>query len=322
VRIMLTGHPDLRTAIDAVNHGNIFRFLTKPCAPQDLSAALEAGLEQHRLMQTRQEHLQMKLRHAQKMEIVGQCAAGAVHDLRNILSIIQCSAHMALEQPGHPRLSTFLHQIQDAASNAANLLTQLLTFCRGREQVEPRPVDLGPLLAQLKSLLRPILPRQIELDWPEAATCPPVHGDAGMITQVLLNLAMNARDAMPRGGRLGLQVDPIELDWQSAQRHPSARPGRFVCLTLQDTGSGISPEVQAHLFEPFFTTKAESGGSGLGLAVVADIVNKHQGWIEVESRLRHGSTFRVFLPVAPSSASSRPPQGACHEQQEADSVCR
>jgi signal transduction histidine kinase len=304
IRMMLTGHPDLQTAMDAVNQGNIFRFLTKPCAPENLAAALDAGLEQFRLVRTRQELMEMKLRHAQKLELVGQCAAGAAHDLRNILAVIQLSADIALElERDGARLDEHLRQISDAAANAANLTQQLVAFSRRQEHVKFDAVDVCRQLTDLSQLLRHILPKRIAIRCDCPPDLPPARADVGMLNQVLMNLALNARDAMPGPGTLKLHADAAELAPGALPRHPDARAGRFVTVSVADTGCGMDATVRQRIFEPFFTTKPEGQGTGLGLAVVAEIVRQHRGWIEVTSQVGQGSTFKVVLPVWPADAA-------------------
>lgn len=309
IRIMLTGHPELRTAVDAVNHGNIFRFLTKPCSSEDLALVLDAGLEQYRLLKVRQEVLETKLRHAQNMEVVGQCAAGAAHDLRNILTIIQMRADVALQrEPAQSALTDSLRQIHTAALHAANLTQQLTTLSRRPDSGSPTAVDFQRLLAELCEMFGHVLPRSIlvKLDCPAGLN--PVRGDAGMLRQVVVNLVLNARDAMPKGGELTLRADLQYIEPAAASAHRKARRGCFVCLSVTDTGGGMDSATRRRIFEPFFTTKEEGKGTGLGLSVVADIVERHRGWIELDSEPGKGSTFRVFLPVwqdTPSQLISR-----------------
>jgi signal transduction histidine kinase len=310
IRIMLTAYPELRTAMDAVNQGNIYRFLTKPCSSEDLALVLEAGLEQYRLLRVRQEVLETKLRHAQNMEVVGQCAAGAAHDLRNILTIIQMRADVALQrEPAHSKLADSLRQIHSAALHAANLTQQLTSMSRRPEKSRFEEVDVQRLLAELCEMFGHVLPRSIlvKLDCP--AGLDPVHGDAGMLRQVIVNLVLNARDAMPDGGELVIRAEVRHLDAPVGGRPRRLPRGRFVCLSVSDTGCGMDATTQKRIFEPFFTTKDEEKGTGLGLSVVADIVQQHHGRIEVISQPGQGSTFEVLLPArppAPADLTSTP----------------
>ncbi|NWG76452.1 MAG: response regulator, partial [Rubrivivax sp.] len=311
VRLMLTAFPDMETAIEAVNQGNIFRFLTKPVSPPTLTAALEAALDQFRLVRARHALLEAQLRHAQKMELVGQCAAGLAHDMRNLLSIIQICAHRALEPRSSPEaLAQSLQQIHDAAAHATNLTQQLLRFSRRQNRARFEPVDLKKLLEELSNLLRPVLTRRISLECQTAPELEPAWGDAVLLGQVVMNLVLNARDAMPQGGRIRLQAEPRTVTAHTVSQHPGRRLGRFLCLTVSDTGCGMDTVVRNRLFEPFFTTKAEGGGTGLGLAVVADIIKEHQGWTEVHSAPGRGTTFEVYLPraAAPAAPPPAPPK--------------
>jgi signal transduction histidine kinase len=297
VRLMLTGHPDMQTAVDAVNHGNIFRFLAKPCPPDLLAGAIEAALEQYRLVRSRTELLELKLRQSQQMELIGRCAAGVFHDLRNILTIINLQAGVALRHAAvPPSLTRSIEKILATADNAAKLTQQLLVLGRPHPHLECRPLSLGQFLPEFVEMLRHIYPKTIALGQSCPPNLDPIRADAGMLGQVLLNLALNARDAMPKGGTLALEAQPVILSPAQVSSQPGARPGRFVCLSIADSGCGMDTEIRTRLFQPFFTTKSDHG-TGLGLAVVADIVQQHQGWLEVESIVGHGSTFRVFWPV-------------------------
>jgi signal transduction histidine kinase len=303
VRMMLTAFPDMQTAVEAVNQGHIFRFLTKPCTSEHLTTALEAGLEQHRLVKSRREMLELQLRHAQKMELVGQCAAGVAHDLNNILGIIQACAWRASKPETDPAaLAQFLEHIQEAAQNATQLTRQLVSFSRRQERVQFGPVDVSRLLQELTPLLRHLLPKGITVRCEAPAGLERVHGDAHMLGQVVMNLALNARDAMPKGGELRVQAELRVVTAHHPTRHPDLRLGRFVCLSVRDTGSGMDTVIRRRIFEPFFTTKAEGQGTGLGLAVVTDVVKQHHGWVEVSSQAGQGATFDVYLPVAAGQA--------------------
>ena len=322
VRMMLTAFPDMETAIEAVNQGNVFRFLTKPVTPQILTAALEAALAQDRLVKDRHGLLEMQLRHAQKMELVGQCAAGLAHDMRNILSIIQICAHRALEQQASPaELTQSLQRIHEAAAHATNLTQQLVTFCNCRQ---PRshfePVDLKKLLEDLSALLRPVLTRRIALQCKPSPGLEPVWGDATMLGQVVMNLAINARDAMPNGGQLTIQAESRVITVHTVSQHPGARLGRFLRLSVTDTGCGMDTVVRTRVFEPFFTTKEVGKGTGLGLSVVADIVQQHHGWTEVHIAGMREPPLTCICRWPPPQRNPR--RSKPHEREETHLVCR
>jgi nitrogen-specific signal transduction histidine kinase len=194
-------------------------------------------------------------------------------------------------------------QIAQAAERAAGLTRQLLTFSR-RQVMQPRRLDLNEVVSNMTMMLGRILGEDIALQlnyWPEPVF---IKADASMMEQVLLNLVVNARDAMPKGGQLAIKITASTVSLNHRTHHPESRPGEFVCLNVSDTGSGIDRENLRRIFEPFFTTKEVGKGTGLGLATVYGIVDQHQGWIEVDSEIGKGSSFRVFLPDAREAAAA------------------
>ena len=247
---------------------------------------------------TAHKKLEDQLRQSQKMEAIGQLAGGVAHDFNNILTVIHGHASLLLAGGSLSASSgKSAQQIVQAADRAAGLTRQLLTFSR-RQVMQPRRVDVNEIVTNMTKMLGRILGEDIALQmsyWPQP---PMVLADASMMEQVLLNLAVNARDAMPRGGQLNVQISVEDLAWPRTVAHAEARAGRFVCLAASDSGCGIAPEILRRIFEPFFTTKEVGKGTGLGLATVYGIVKQHQGWIEVESQLGQGTTFRVYLPEA------------------------
>jgi PAS domain S-box-containing protein len=249
---------------------------------------------------TERVQLEEQFRQAQKMESIGRLAAGVAHDFNNMLTVILGQCSLLLCNPGHrPETTEALNHIAQAAERAANLTRQLLTFSR-RQVMQPRPLNLNELVTNLSKMLCRLLGEHIALQCHYSPVPPVVHADPGMIEQVIMNLAVNARDAMPKGGQLTLATQVATLSEASAQSHPGGRPGRFVCLSVADTGCGIDAETLPRIFEPFFTTKEVGKGTGLGLATVYGIVQQHQGWIEVASEVGRGTTFRVFLPALAS----------------------
>jgi signal transduction histidine kinase len=298
VRMMLTGYPDLPTAIHAVNRGAIFQFLTKPCPPETFEEALESGIAQYQWHQSQAESMEAKLRHFQSVELAGQCAAGAVHDMKNYLSIILLQSDLAIEQGATPaEMDTFMRRIRGAAIHANDLTQHMLALCRRRPQPSIRAVDVQKLLHDLCHMLRHVLPASITLQCECADGLVAVSGDASLLMQALLNLALNARDAMPRGGRLGVSAKPLNPEARRETQPPNAGAGRWIGIRVADTGTGLAAGVRQQLFQPFFTTKQEGQGTGLGLSVVDQIVRQHRGWIEVESEPGQGSSFTIFLPV-------------------------
>lgn len=251
-------------------------------------------------------NLEAQLRQSQKMESIGQLAAGVAHDFNNILTIIQGYTGLVLERKDvEPEIAEPLKQVAVAAERAANLTRQLLMFSR-KQVMQPQELDLNDVISNVTKFLRRILGEDILLHFNYSPNLPGIYADSGMIEQIIMNLAVNTRDALPRGGQLSIGTSVVEIGESHVLANQEARPGRFVCLRFSDNGSGISPEILPRIFEPFFTTKEIGKGTGLGLATVYGIVKQHQGWIEVLTRLNEGTTFRVYLP----SIEKRPPHNA------------
>jgi len=247
-------------------------------------------------------NIENQLRQAQKMEVVGQIAAGIAHDFNNILTVIQGHAEMQLNV-GNPdgSLMESLREIARAAARAASLTRQLLAFSR-KQMLHRRPLDLRESLNNLSKMLQRIIGEHIYLGIQCAENLPPAFADAVNFEQIVINLAVNARDAMPQGGPLTITAEPVVIDAKYKEQVPDAMVGTFVRLTVADQGSGMDEAVRGKIFEPFFTTKDVGKGTGMGLAMVYGIVKQHQGWIEVESKPGIGSVFQVFLPVADGEA--------------------
>jgi two-component system cell cycle sensor histidine kinase/response regulator CckA len=252
---------------------------------------------------TERNELESQLRQSQKMEAFGQLAAGVAHDFNNILTVIQGNAGMLQTQNLKPvEQASALAEIVYAGERAANLTRQLLTFSR-RQPMQPQNVDLNEVVVNVTKMLKRLIGEHISLEACYAPGDAPVHADPGMMAQVLMNLAVNSRDAMPKGGKLVLQTATIVVGETPAPANPNARPGQYVRLSVSDTGNGIAPENLPHIFEPFFTTKEVGRGTGLGLATVFGIVEQHRGWIDVESQVNQGTTFHVYLPCLAKGAS-------------------
>jgi len=242
-------------------------------------------------------NLEAQLRHSQKMESVGQLAAGVAHDFNNVLTIIKGHADLLLAKENLPAdYSGSLERISSAADRAANLTRQLLTFSR-RQVMQPEMLDLNEVIRNVARMLERTFGENIAVRLDPASDLPPVYADDGMLEQAITNLAVNARDAMPGGGELFIGSTATEVTPSDAQQNPEARVGKFVCLTVADTGVGMDPQTLSRIFEPFFTTKEVGKGTGLGLATVYGIIKLHRGWIEVSSEVNKGSAFKVFLPA-------------------------
>ena len=256
---------------------------------------------------TERKALEEQLRQSQKMEAVGQLAGGVAHDFNNMLAVIRGNAELLLmdEAQYTAEAKVGLEHVVEASERAANLTRQLLTFSR-KQVMQPQPLLLNEVIANLTKMLNRVISENIDLQCHYAALLPHVQADTGMMEQVILNLVINARDAMPEGGQLRVATEQVVLDEAHARANPGACAGEFVCLLVSDSGTGIAPEVLPRIFEPFFTTKDVGKGTGLGLATVYGIVRQHQGWIEVSSQVGEGSTFKVFLPAIPTPAGLAP----------------
>jgi signal transduction histidine kinase/CheY-like chemotaxis protein len=259
---------------------------------------------------TEKRKLEAQFRQAQKMESIGQLAGGVAHDFNNILAVIQMQTDL-LKAEGTllPAQLDYAGEISAATQRAAALTRQLLLFSR-RQTLQPRDLDLAQSINDITKMLRRILGEEIQLQFKFAMQSLFIYADAGMLDQVLMNLAVNARDAMPAGGRLIIETSAAEFDAVSMTQNPSVRPGSFVCLSVSDTGCGIPLEIMPRIFEPFFTTKDVGKGTGLGLATVFGIVERHQGWINVYSEAGHGTTFRIYLPRLDGLSRQKPEQSA------------
>ncbi|HEY2955009.1 MAG TPA: PAS domain S-box protein [Candidatus Eisenbacteria bacterium] len=257
---------------------------------------------------TERRRLEDQLRQAQKMEAIGRLAGGVAHDFNNLLAAIQGHSELMMGrlEPGDT-LHRHAAEVHKAAARGALLTKQLLAFSR-KELVAPRALDVNLVVAEMESILRRLIGEQIELETSIAAEPLVARCDRGQLEQVILNLALNARDAMPEGGRLAISVAAADVEDAATHDHPGARPGRHVALTVSDQGCGMDAETQAHLFEPFFTTKSVGKGTGLGLSTVYGIAQQAGGHIRVESEPGRGSTFTVFLPLAEEAPAAGEPE--------------
>jgi PAS domain S-box-containing protein len=257
---------------------------------------------------TERRKLEEQFRQSQKMDAIGQLAGGVAHDFNNILAVIQLQAGL-LKTDGNlsPAQLDFAEEIGAAAQRAAALTRQLLLFSR-KEILKPCDLDLNQSINDMTKMLRRTLGEDIRMQFKFAMQSLLIHADAGMMDQVLMNLAVNARDAMPKGGRLVIETSAVDFDESVRAQSAQARPGSFVCLSVSDTGCGIPLKILPRIFEPFFTTKDVGKGTGLGLATVFGIVGQHQGWIEVQSEVGHGTTFHIYLPRLAKMFQQKPEQ--------------
>jgi two-component system cell cycle sensor histidine kinase/response regulator CckA len=239
-----------------------------------------------------------QLRQAQKMEAIGRLAGGVAHDFNNLLMAIHGYAEMLVQALAHgDERRSDAEKIVKAADRAAGLTRQLLAFS-SREVITQQAVALDQLVHNMQNMLQRLIGPEIQIVtevWPDLT---PVLADTTQVEQILVNLVINARDAMPRGGKIAIELRNIELDKIGVVSHPGLQPGDYVEMSVSDTGSGMDAETRSRIFEPFFTTKESGKGTGLGLATVYGIVQQNNGAIEVQSRIGHGTTFYIYLPRA------------------------
>ena len=247
---------------------------------------------------TDRKRLEQQFRQIQKLESIGQLTGGVAHDFNNLLTVISGYAHAALaELPPQYPVYEYIEEISKAANRAAELTRQLLTFSR-REVIETKSIVLNDTVRDFDKMLRRLIGEDIQLILSLDPQAGMIRADRGQIEQAIMNLAINARDAMPNGGKLVIETASVFVDEQFPRMHPSVATGPYVMLTVSDTGSGMSQEVQSHVFEPFFTTKEKGRGTGLGLSTVYGIVKQSGGSIWVYSELGQGTRFKLFFPAA------------------------
>jgi PAS domain S-box-containing protein len=254
--------------------------------------------------------LEGQLLQAQKMESIGRLAGGIAHDFNNLLTAISGGLELSLAAlpPDHSSRAHLL-EVADAAQSAAGLTRHLLAFSR-KEIIAPRVLDLNEILRRAERMILRLIEEDIELQTICGKDVTPICFDPAQVEQIIVNLAVNARDAMPNGGRLTIETSNVWIDGEAGARQLDARPGAYVLLTVSDTGSGMNEDVREHLFEPFFTTKEQGKGTGLGLAMVYGAVQQNGGRIDVSSEVNRGTTFKIYLPAAepgiPQQPAARP----------------
>jgi nitrogen-specific signal transduction histidine kinase len=258
--------------------------------------------------------LEAQYRQAQKMEAVGQLAGGVAHDFNNMLTIMLGYAEMLEGQLADREAAELLREIGRAGQRAAAITRQLLAFSR-KQVLDPRVVSLNAIVLDMEKMLGRLIGEDVALTTALEPELWQVRVDPGQIEQVIMNLAVNARDAMPQGGRLTLETANVTLDTSYARTHPYVQPGNYALLAMTDTGCGMDEATRARVFEPFFTTKEKGKGTGLGMATVYGIIKQSGGHIEVYSEPAHGTTLKVYLPAIAEAAapdgSARAPAAAC-----------
>jgi len=293
--VVVTGTIDEETAVGCLKRGADNYILKENLARLGTAVTQALGVFEER---REKRQLEEQLRQAQKMEAIGQLAGGVAHDFNNLLQAILGHTELLIQDlPPDSSAQEGLDVVKSAAQRAAELTRQLLTFSR-RQDVQKEYLDLNDVIGNLMKMLRRVIEERIEtcvIPGPDLAR---IHADPGQIEQVLMNLCVNARDAMPKEGTITIETSNVHLSASDCQKHPWAREGHYVTLTVSDTGEGIHPEFLDRIFEPFFTTKGPGEGTGLGLATVYGIVNRHEGLINVSSELGKGTAFQVYLPAS------------------------
>ena len=246
--------------------------------------------------------LERKLAQRQRMESLGQLAGGIAHDFNNLLTVIAASASLLDHGEPDPHRRAELQCIREAVFRAAELTRRLLALGQ-RQPLMLQPADVNAVLAAVVGLLRRVIPADIAIELKAGTELPSIRAEASQIEQVLVNLCLNARDAMPTGGRIAIASESTTLSRGFVDEHPWAREGRYVLISVSDTGTGIAPEIAERVFEPFFTTKPDGRGTGLGLAVSRGIIEQHGGLMHVYSEVGVGSTFKLYLPTSDRAAT-------------------
>jgi signal transduction histidine kinase/CheY-like chemotaxis protein len=273
----------------AVHHWLIYRF---PILDEHEEVQFIGGVG---IDITERRQLEDQLRQSQKMEAIGRLAGGVAHDFNNLLTVISGYGHMIMRDlPHDDPLHSCVEEVLKAASRATSLTNQLLAFSR-RQVIQPKILDLNALVANMDRMLRRVIGEHIELETVLSPGIGGVKADAGQLEQVIMNLAVNARDAMSEGGKLSIRTSNVDVR-RSSRVHADVRPGSYVKLTVADTGKGMDAEIMVHLFEPFYTSKETGKGTGLGLSTVYGIVKQSGGEIVVESEPGRGAIFNIYLP--------------------------
>ncbi len=310
--IVLTGHNDEQMALDSVQLGAQEYLVKSELQAGNLRRTIRHVIERARTEKALREAeaerrvLESQLRQSQKMEAIGQLVGGVAHDFNNLLTIIlaSCSEIQACESLSPKGIET-LDNIHQASQRAVALTRQLLAFSR-KQLLNPLVLNLNEIITTILKMALRLIGEDIELSWKPFPSLWPVKLDAGQIEQVLLNLVINARDAMPEGGQLSIETSNVEWSEEDCRLVPDRKPGCYAMLRISDNGTGIPPEVQSRIFEPFFTTKEVGNGTGLGLSVVHGIVKQSNGHVEVDSCVDKGTSFMLYFPVVKEHVAITP----------------
>jgi two-component system cell cycle sensor histidine kinase/response regulator CckA len=313
--VILTGRTDMQLAYAALAAGAVDYLSKSDVTAPVLTRCVRYAMERHRVRkeaEAQQAHvaaMEQQLLQAQKMEAIGKLAGGIAHDFNNLLTAILGLGEFVSDSldPASVEYED-MRSVLTAAESAARLTRQLLAFSR-KQILEPQVLDVNVLVSDMRTLLTRVIGEDIELETSLQDAIGKVHADRSQLEQIVMNLAINAIDAMPDGGMLRIETDEVMLDAAFCAAHPGARPGRHVLLSVSDTGIGMTPEVRRQIFEPFFTTKELGAGTGLGLSTVYGIVKQSGGYVGVESEPGAGSLFRIYLPVTTLDQRERTSRG-------------
>ena len=304
--VYLTAYADNNT-LQRAQITEPYSYIIKPFEDRELHIAIEMALYKHR-MEKERARLQEQLFQAQRLETAQALVAGIVHDFNNLMTtIIAHSSFLLPSLSEDDPLRQRIEYIKQAGEKAASLTQQVLAFSRPQGP-EPKPLDVNVVVGDMCDALQRVLGEDVTLSKLLEAGLKYVKADRGQLEQTIMNLVINARQAMPEGGKLTIKTETITLNEDDSRQHPEAHPGTFLCLSVIDTGVGMDRETASHVFEPFFSTKQK--GTGMGLPIANSLVRQHAGWIEVSSVAGQGSTFRVYLPALPEDAESQPQKSA------------
>lgn len=297
--IVLTGNSDNEAGVLAMREGAQDYLVKNQLEGRTLTRAINYAIERYRL--------ELRLRASQKMESLGRLSGGIAHDFNNLLTVISGNATLLEESVSDPK--TCINEIRNAAQRASNLVRQLLTFSRNRSLVTARG-DLNEIVSGVHRMLNRVVGDNINLSLQLAARLPAIMVDVSMLEQVVMNLVVNARDAMPNGGRIVIATSVADIGTRRLHRAIDMDPGRYAVLRISDEGTGIPADVLEHIFEPFYTTKEAGKGTGLGLATVYGIIQQHGGYVDIQTESGRGTTFEIFLPTLADSPIEESPKAA------------